>query len=290
MELNLTYIVIVLVIVGSRSTMLSEKYKAYYGLNWMSGKPNITILTATSRMGCAQKCDIITGCLGFNIRKLSTGLFVCELKKGLTSNSDIQQGDNFTYYEKEGNDEPRIISRDCVDIQNSGITVSGVYQVNLNPDGDRPELTDLYCDMDTDNGGWLVLIKREDGSVDFERNWTEYKTGFGNLLGEHWLGLETVYNITNNGRSYKLRVDITLFNGETYYAKYDSFVIDPETDLYSLHVSGYSGNAGKKEVSKQSHDDYKHLKMLDKKHFLFYVTEVNHRTVWIVAIVQLQYS
>lgn len=53
-----------------------------------------------------------------------------------------------------------------------------------------------------------------------------------------------MYNITNNGRSYKLRVDITLFNGETYYAKYDSFVIDPETDLYSLHVSGYSGNAG----------------------------------------------
>ena len=36
-----------------------------------------------------------------------------------------------------------------------------------------------------------------------------------------------------------------MFNGDAYYAKYTNFVIDPETEQYTLYVSGYSGTAGK---------------------------------------------
>ena len=37
---------------------------------------------------------------------------------------------------------------------------------------------EAYCDTSNGGGGWLVVQRRQDGSVDFNRGWGEYVTGY----------------------------------------------------------------------------------------------------------------
>ena len=128
------------------------------------------------------------------------------------------------------------VSKNCADTYKAEERKSGIYKIN--PDGS--EVIDVVCDQTTAGGGWLVFQKRLDGSVDFYRDWAEYKSGFGNLSGEFWLGLEKIYRLTSN-ESYKLRVDLEDFAGNTYYAEYDLFKIASEGEKYELSVGSYSG-------------------------------------------------
>lgn len=62
--------------------------------------------------------------------------------------------------------------RDCLDAQEAGHSTSGMYLIK--PDeADRP--VQVWCEQDIDNGGWTVLQTRKDGSVNFFRNWENYK-------------------------------------------------------------------------------------------------------------------
>ena len=97
--------------------------------------------------------------------------------------------------------------------------------------------------METDGGGWTVFQRRQDGSVDFYRNWADYEDGFGNLTGEFWLGLSKIHRLTQEGAN-TLRVDLGDFDGNTAYAQYTTFSVGNSTTEYNLTVGGYSGTAG----------------------------------------------
>uniref|UniRef100_A0A182RMQ9 Fibrinogen C-terminal domain-containing protein n=1 Tax=Anopheles funestus TaxID=62324 RepID=A0A182RMQ9_ANOFN len=93
-------------------------------------------------------------------------------------------------------------------------------------------------------GNWIVFQRRFNGSVDFYRNWNEYKNGFGNLRGEHWLGLEKLYSILKT-RQHELLIVLEDFDGVIAYAHYDDFKIGDESEKYMIKSVGqYNGTAG----------------------------------------------
>ena len=95
--------------------------------------------------------------------------------------------------------------------------------------------------METTPGrDWTVFQRRVDGSEDFYRIWTDYKTGFGNLSGEIWLGLGKIHRLSASGQNV-LRVDLESFENETAYAVYESFSVGNESEVYILNVGDYSG-------------------------------------------------
>ncbi|XP_025102993.1 fibrinogen-like protein A [Pomacea canaliculata] len=126
----------------------------------------------------------------------------------------------------------------CLDWKKTG-GKSGSYFIQL--PGKKEQLR-VWCDMDSDNGGWLVFQRRRDGSMDFNRNWVEYEKGFGDITGEFWLGLSNLHELTK-GRPHRLRIEIGLQNGNRSYANYAIFRVDGPETSYRLHVSNYSGNA-----------------------------------------------
>lgn len=130
--------------------------------------------------------------------------------------------------------------RDCQHVVDSGETTSGIYLL-------RPQsanrLLQAWCEQSRAQGGWTVIQRRQDGSVNFFRTWEQYKQGFGNLDGEYWLGLEHLYWLTKQAH-YKLRVALEDWQGRQVFAEYDSFHLEPESDWYRLRLGEYHGNAG----------------------------------------------
>ena len=139
--------------------------------------------------------------------------------------------------------------RDCKDAFEQGQTCSGVYTINPHSTEDRFSALvqppfDVYCDMETDGGGWTVFQRRMDGSQNFYLHWNDYVHGFGNLNGEFWLGLSKIHCLTaNTSHTNMLRVDLGDFDCNTRYAKYTIFRVGDSVSKYTLTVYGYTGTA-----------------------------------------------
>ncbi|XP_038061099.1 ficolin-2-like [Patiria miniata] len=127
---------------------------------------------------------------------------------------------------------------DCQDVLQHGSLESGLYIIY--PGGNQPSLT-VYCDMDTDGGGWIVFQRRVNGSVDFYRDWQTYRNGFGNLSGDFWLGNENLRRLTGTG-SWELRVDLLAWDGSQAYTKYRAFRV--VGNMFQLEVAGKEPGGG----------------------------------------------
>ncbi|XP_040014026.1 tenascin-like [Xiphias gladius] len=130
--------------------------------------------------------------------------------------------------------------KDCAQILLNGDTTSGLFTIYV--EGEEVQPIQVYCDMTTDGGGWMVFLRRQNGKLEFFRNWKNYTAGFGNMNDEFWLGLSNLHKITSSGH-YELRVDLRDM-GESAYAQYDKFAIAEPRTRYKVYIGAYSGTAG----------------------------------------------
>ncbi|XP_044158320.1 LOW QUALITY PROTEIN: tenascin-like [Bufo gargarizans] len=130
---------------------------------------------------------------------------------------------------------------DCSQIRQAGNRESGIYTIY--PGGEDTTGVRVYCDQDTDGGGWTVFQRRTNGKLDFYQRWRTYVEGFGDPSDEFWLGLEWLHKLTSTPVKYELRVDLRV-GDESAYAVYSTFNVGTSRDRYKLLVGGYSGTAG----------------------------------------------
>ncbi|XP_076371180.1 techylectin-5B-like [Tachypleus tridentatus] len=139
--------------------------------------------------------------------------------------------------------EKTSIPEDCASIYQQGNQTSGIYKIwphFLN----HPIST--YCDMETVGGGWTLIQRRGDFGdpvENFFQTWNNYKTGFGNVTREFWLGNDIIFALTNQNNMV-LRIDLEDMEGGQRYAEYDEFLVRSEMELYKMSYKTYKGDAG----------------------------------------------
>ena len=130
----------------------------------------------------------------------------------------------------------------CVKGMTPALTFGSFPYVIVNPFQDSALDFSHLCDSVTDGGGWIVVQRRTTGKTDFNRNWADYKRGFGGLDEDFWIGNDNLHAITSRGK-YELRVELK-YQGKSAFAHYADFSVADESDNYRLTLGAYDGTAG----------------------------------------------
>lgn len=102
--------------------------------------------------------------------------------------------------------------------------------------GKLNDTTYAYCDMVTDEGGWILIQRRRYyNSLDFARNWLQYEEGFGDVNGEFWFGLQKIHCLTTR-YDVELRIDLSPRSGAGITWVYQLFRVASSLDNYRLHI------------------------------------------------------
>ncbi|KAL8559608.1 hypothetical protein ACOMHN_008319 [Nucella lapillus] len=139
----------------------------------------------------------------------------------------------------------QIFQESCSQAQQQGNRTSGPY--TLRPPGLSAQ--SFWCDMDSGDGGWMVIQRRQNSSdltEGFYRPWQDYVAGFGDHSSSNrdfWLGLGKLYTLTRE-RPHSLRVDLRTVDGVRGHAVYRRVRVLSARRKYRLSVQGYYGTAG----------------------------------------------
>ncbi|XP_056277916.1 angiopoietin-related protein 7 [Pseudoliparis swirei] len=130
---------------------------------------------------------------------------------------------------------------DCASLYNKNYKISGEYKLPKDEFLGTPEMS-VFCDMETKGGGWTLIQRRKIGLTSFNRDWKQYKNGFGSIRGDFWLGNDHIFRLTRQPSS--LRIEMEDWQGQKRYAEYGFFAVGNELNSYKLFLANFSGNAG----------------------------------------------
>ncbi|XP_022092628.1 uncharacterized protein LOC110980335 [Acanthaster planci] len=145
----------------------------------------------------------------------------------------------------------------CQLLMEEGYSITGVYRTVV-PSFVDDQPVELYCDMATEPGGWTVVFRLQDNSVNFTRPLEDYNEGFGDLTGEFWLGNERmsrlIHGVEDSVVNFQWEIQVDLWGSPYgleeslcaqptlhYFARYSSVSI--QSQEYTLVVSNYTGTS-----------------------------------------------
>ena len=82
--------------------------------------------------------------------------------------------------------------------------------------------------------------EQKDSLMNFNRNWTEYEEGFGDLNKEFWYGLAAISCLTQRGQ-WEMRVDYQKNDKTWSYLHYNQFSVGSASEEYPLTVGRFTG-------------------------------------------------
>ncbi|XP_038062196.1 ficolin-3-like [Patiria miniata] len=203
--------------------------------------------TVRSRVICGRECSMDKRCMSFNFNDCNK---MCELNLATRREhpEDFNATQGSVYFDADEDtpiyslaDSSFNRNRSCKMLLDAGYRSSGIYTIY--PEGVGNGGLRVYCDMETDGGGWIVFQRRQDGSVDFYRNWAEYQSGFGDMSGEFWLGNDNLVTLTSDDSlgTWELRVDLEDWEGNMAWARYPDFQIS--SGEYNLQIGQYDASS-----------------------------------------------
>ena len=86
-----------------------------------------------------------------------------------------------------------------------------------------------------------MLQKRTSNQLpDFEKDWGDYVSGFGNPRTNYWKGLNSIHAETST--PVELEINIELFDNDIITVRYGTFSVGDEASNYALTIADYEDN------------------------------------------------
>ncbi|XP_041372582.1 uncharacterized protein LOC121385859 [Gigantopelta aegis] len=135
----------------------------------------------------------------------------------------------------------KVYVSNCSDVIEHHITTSGVFTIQPRDSGLPLR---AYCDIEDNKKAWLVIQRKSNGSLNFNKTWYEYADGFGEIDSDYWLGNNAIHRITKQGQ-YELQIDLETNTAERKHVTYDTFYVAGENLSFKLKVIGFHGDISK---------------------------------------------